>query len=196
MWAPTNVQPSPERLGKIIRIHNECEGEIEKSILMITISHHFTRLAEWWQTVIPRDGFFYPTLTQIMDSFSCSPLTLLCPRHDNYAPAMTRGIKSLNTLRCNITWWCHWLNIDVTWWPYRWDSIQPMNSPLVTAWVRYKFLCQGKISDVRIRCASYEFLFLAKNSDILLGHARMSVLLGLMKESSRGACIAHIQSWF
>ena len=71
-----------------------------------------------------------------------------------------------------------------------------MNSPLVTAWVRYKFLCQGKISDVSIRCASYEFLFLAKNSDILLGHAKMSVLLGLMKESSRGACIAHIQSWF
>ena len=26
--------------------------------------------------VIPRDGFFYPTLTPIMDSFSCSPLFL------------------------------------------------------------------------------------------------------------------------
>ena len=24
----------------------------------------------------PRDGFFYPTLTRIMDSFSCSPLML------------------------------------------------------------------------------------------------------------------------
>ena len=26
--------------------------------------------------VIPRDGFFYPTLTRTMDSFSCSPLFL------------------------------------------------------------------------------------------------------------------------
>ena len=25
---------------------------------------------------LPRDGFFYPTLTRIMDSFSCSPLLL------------------------------------------------------------------------------------------------------------------------
>ena len=25
----------------------------------------------------PQDGFFYPTLTQIMDSFSCSPLFYL-----------------------------------------------------------------------------------------------------------------------
>ena len=32
------------------------------------------RLAEWWQMVIARDGFFYPILTKIMDSFSCSPL--------------------------------------------------------------------------------------------------------------------------
>ena len=24
--------------------------------------------------VIPRDGFFYPTLTRVMDSFSCLPL--------------------------------------------------------------------------------------------------------------------------
>ena len=27
-------------------------------------------------TVITRDGFFYPTLTRIMDSFSCSPQVL------------------------------------------------------------------------------------------------------------------------
>ena len=26
--------------------------------------------------VIPREGFFYPTLTQMIDSFSCSPLVL------------------------------------------------------------------------------------------------------------------------
>ena len=36
-----------------------------------------TRFAEWWQTVIPLDGFFYPTLTRIIDSFSCSPLNTL-----------------------------------------------------------------------------------------------------------------------
>ena len=28
-----------------------------------------------------------------------------------------------------------------------------MYSPRVTAWVRYDFLSQGKISDVRIQCA-------------------------------------------
>ena len=50
-----------------IRIYHECEGEIGKSVPMITIWHH-----EWWQTVIPSDGFFYPTLTQLSDSFSCS----------------------------------------------------------------------------------------------------------------------------
>ena len=36
-----------------------------------------TRLAEWWQMVITRDGFFCPILTQIMDSFSCSPLNTM-----------------------------------------------------------------------------------------------------------------------
>ena len=40
-----------------------------------------TRLAEWWQLVIPTDGFFYPILTQIMDSFSCSPLFFFCFRN-------------------------------------------------------------------------------------------------------------------
>ena len=28
----------------------------------------------WHHSAIPRDGIFYPTLTRIMDSFSCSPL--------------------------------------------------------------------------------------------------------------------------
>ena len=35
------------------------------------------RLAEWWPTVIARDGFFYPRLTRIMDYFSSSPLNTL-----------------------------------------------------------------------------------------------------------------------
>ena len=61
-------------LGWNVRVHHECEVRIEKSVLRIAVWHH--RLAEWWQTVIPRDGIFYPTLAQIMDSFSCSPLFL------------------------------------------------------------------------------------------------------------------------
>ena len=32
-----------------------------------------TALAEWWKVVILKDGFFYYTLTQTMDSSSCSP---------------------------------------------------------------------------------------------------------------------------
>ena len=33
------------------------------------------RLARWWQTVIPMDGFFYSTLTWIMDIFSREQVT-------------------------------------------------------------------------------------------------------------------------
>ena len=46
--------------------HHECEGGIRRSSICIT------RLGEWWQTVIARDAFFYPILTQILDYFSCS----------------------------------------------------------------------------------------------------------------------------
>ena len=48
---------SIDRQENNIRTYHECEGGIEKSVSMIT-----------------RDGFFYPILTQIMYSFSCSPL--------------------------------------------------------------------------------------------------------------------------
>ena len=56
-----------------IRIHNECEGRIEKSVPRITIWHH-----EACRVMTNGDhhGFFYPTPTRIMDSFSCSPLFL------------------------------------------------------------------------------------------------------------------------
>ena len=59
-----------------IRIYHECEGRIEKNPSRGS-PFGITRLAEWWQTVIPRDGFFYPTLTRITVFFSCSQLFLL-----------------------------------------------------------------------------------------------------------------------
>ena len=43
----------------IVRINHECEGRIEKSVPRITVWQHQA---------------FYPTLTRIMDSFSCSLL--------------------------------------------------------------------------------------------------------------------------
>ena len=63
-------------------VHHECEGGIEKSI---PLNHYLStlgisRITDWHyeacrvMTVIPRDGFFYPTLTRLMDSFSCSAL--------------------------------------------------------------------------------------------------------------------------
>ena len=52
-----------------------------------------------WQTMIPRDRFFYPNLTRIMESFSCSHLFfffLLLLFKISFQ-------KPLNTLRCNFT---------------------------------------------------------------------------------------------
>ena len=48
--------------------------------------------------VIARDGFFYPTLTRIMDSFSCSPL------HTSfYVGKYEKDFeKILNSLRCDM----------------------------------------------------------------------------------------------
>ena len=44
---------------QIIRFHHECEGEIEISVTRITVG--IMRLAKWWQTVIGRNRFFYPS---------------------------------------------------------------------------------------------------------------------------------------
>ena len=52
--------------NKTIRIFQRCESGIEKSVTMITVRHHEAC------KVITSDGFFYPILTQIIDS--CSPL--------------------------------------------------------------------------------------------------------------------------
>ena len=60
---------------EIIRILHECEGRIEKFVPRITIWHHET--CRVMTKDGSRDGFFYPTLTRIMVSFSCSPLFFL-----------------------------------------------------------------------------------------------------------------------
>ena len=68
-----------EKSTKSIRIYNWWEGYIENPSRGSLSG--ITRLAEWNQTVIARDGFFYLPLTTSRDSFSrtsfiSSPLTL------------------------------------------------------------------------------------------------------------------------
>ena len=56
---------------KIIIIYYECEGMIEKSVPLITIWHNKT-----CRVMTSGDydvDFFYLTLSQIMDTFSCLP---------------------------------------------------------------------------------------------------------------------------
>ena len=72
--------------------------------------------------------FSYPTLTQIMDSFSCSPLFLFIYLFIYFKISFQKSL--LNKLSCML--------LDVL------GKI---------AWVRYDFLSQGKISDILIRCA-------------------------------------------
>ena len=76
-------------VGNTIRIYHECEGRIEKSLPRITVRHH-----EACRTVILRDGFFYPTLTRIMDFFLA---------HHCFYYFKISFQKSLNMLRCNFT---------------------------------------------------------------------------------------------
>ena len=97
-----------------VRINHECEGRIEKFRPEDRFFFCITRLAEWWQTVIPRGGFFYPILIWIMNSFSFSPLYL-------FIHFKIRFQKSLNTLRCDFTWWFH---LNITSWVryYGWDK--------------------------------------------------------------------------
>ena len=58
--------PGSSTIGTI-RIHHECKGGIEKSVPRITNWHN--KACRVMQMVITGDGFFYPTLTQIMDFF-------------------------------------------------------------------------------------------------------------------------------
>ena len=75
---------------KVIRIFHGCEMRIEKSVPRdhCLASLGFRKnpseghclasrgFAEWCQTMIPRDGFFYPHRTTMIDSFSCIPFDL------------------------------------------------------------------------------------------------------------------------
>ena len=57
----------------LIRIYNEYEGKIEKSVSRIIVWHH--EACRVMTNGDPGDRFFYPSLTWIMDSFSCSDTT-------------------------------------------------------------------------------------------------------------------------
>ena len=52
---------------KTKRIHYLCEGGIENLSLVITTCHHSASLV--MPIGDPRDGFFYPTLTFMRDSY-------------------------------------------------------------------------------------------------------------------------------
>ena len=60
----------------------------------------------WGRKICPEDRRLasrgLPTLTRIMDSFSCSPLFLFIYVFIYFKISFQ---KSLNTLRCNFTWW-------------------------------------------------------------------------------------------
>ena len=89
----------------IIRIYHKYESRIEKSVRGSQIG--ITGLAEWWQSVIARDEFFYPVITRIMDSFSSSTNLLL-----------EKNLKKTSRkfwIRWDATWWRNF-NITVTSW--------------------------------------------------------------------------------
>ena len=67
-----NMMPVDIKDKGVIRIYHDYEDGTKNPSQGSPIS--ITRLAEWWQMVILRDGILYPILTRIMDSFSCSPL--------------------------------------------------------------------------------------------------------------------------
>ena len=49
------------------KIHFSCEGRIENPSLRITVCHYLASLV--MPNGDPRDGFFYPTLTLMTDSY-------------------------------------------------------------------------------------------------------------------------------
>ena len=61
-------------LFEAVIIYERFEGRLEKSIPRITVWHH--EACQVMTNGDLRDSFFYLSLTQIMDYFSCSPLLL------------------------------------------------------------------------------------------------------------------------
>ena len=95
--------------------------------------------------VIPRDRFFYPTLTRIKDAFSCSPLFIyLFYNKLQEVPEYAKMQFNMMTL------------LDVL------GKI---------AWVRLEFLFQGKISDVLIGCARKRVSLLVCIADIYISNS-------------------------
>ena len=79
-----------------IRIYHECEGGIEKSVSKIINWHNEACQV---MTIGDQGGrIFYPILTRIMDSFSCSPLNTLFILEKRCKVIQ----KILNTLRCDM----------------------------------------------------------------------------------------------
>ena len=68
-----------------MRIYHECEGRIEKSVPRIAVWRH--EACREMKNGNPEGRiFFYPTLTRIMDSFSCSRLFLIIYLFQNKFP--------------------------------------------------------------------------------------------------------------
>ena len=96
-----------------IKIHHECEpeGGREEFTLRITVCHHKACRA---MTNGDKEGhiFLSHPHTQIVDSFSCSPL-----KTSNCNKNMKRLSEILNRLRCDIhVTWCRHFNITMTSW--------------------------------------------------------------------------------
>ena len=76
VWgADRKIRPSGSLFGITRRVmpNSNPEGRIFLSAGHCLASRGFD---EWFQTVIPRDGFFYPHRTAMIDSFSCIPFDL------------------------------------------------------------------------------------------------------------------------
>ena len=71
---PYEIHGFPYLVCKNIRIFQECEVGIEKSVRGSLFG--ITWQTSWCQTVILRDWFFYPHQTTMIDSFSCIPFDL------------------------------------------------------------------------------------------------------------------------
>ena len=102
-----------------------------------------TRLAEWWQMVIMRDIFFHPNLPQIM---TC----ILFFAHHSIAHFffIKSSRKSLNTLRWEATWWCHF-NITMT------SHFSHFNITMTSHFSHFSITMTSHITHFKITMTSY-----------------------------------------
>ena len=90
-WTLCNYHPSCCNIILLLKSWN-IRIYHEKPVPRIIVWHH--EACRVMTNGDPRDWFFYPTLTQIMDYFSGSPVFYF-----------KKGFQtSLNILRCNFTW--------------------------------------------------------------------------------------------